>query len=411
MTQDSSTTSPPTARDSTPGGGISRALVVLLAVACGAAVANLYYAQPLLDTISRDLGASPSTTGAILVTTQLGYAVGLVLLVPLGDLLDRRRLVTTVLVVTTLALVGAALAPGISTLAVALAAVGVTSVVAQVLVPFAATLAADDERGRVVGTVMSGLLLGVLLARTLSGAIAAVGGWRAVFWVAAVLMVVLAVVLRLRLPRVAPTSELRYGAALRSILTLVRVHPVLRRRIAYGALGYAAFSVFWTAVAFLLAGPAYGYGEGAIGLLGLVGVAGALCAQVSGRIADRGWTRAGTGTWLLLLTASFGVLFLGGHSLLALVVGVVVLDAGVQGNQVLNQSVVYSLDAEARSRLTTAYLTTCFVGGALGSGLSAALYPALGWGAVCVAGALIAGAGVALWTTELRVAGNRRRSA
>lgn len=408
MTQDSAdapTATDPGARtglDTGPGRGVSRALVVLLAVACGAAVANLYYAQPLLDTISADLGASPSTTGLVLVATQLGYAVGLVLLVPLGDLLDRRRLVTTVLVVTTLALAGAAAAPGISTLAVALAAVGVTSVVAQVLVPFAATLASDDERGRVVGTVMSGLLLGVLLARTLAGALAAVGGWRSVFVVAAGLMVVLAVVLRVRLPRVPPASDLRYGAALRSILTLFRTYPVLRRRVAYGCVGFAAFSVFWTAVAFLLAGPPYGYGEAAIGLLGLAGVAGALCAQVSGRIADRGWTRWGTGAWLVTLTASFALLYLGGTSLVLLVLGVVVLDAGVQGNQVLNQSVIYSLDDEARSRLTTAYLTTTFVGGALGSGLSAVLYARAGWGGVCLAGAVIGGAGVLLWATELR---------
>jgi predicted MFS family arabinose efflux permease len=388
--------------DSGPGNGTSRALVVLLAVACGAAVANLYYAQPLLDTISADLGASAGTTGLLLVTTQLGYAVGLVLLVPLGDLLDRRRLVTTVLAVTTVALAGAAVAPGISTLALALAAVGVTSVVAQVLVPFAATLAADDERGKVVGTVMSGLLLGILLARTLSGALAAVGGWRSVFAVAAVLMVLLAVVLRLRLPQVPPASDLRYGAALRSILTLFRTHPVLGRRVAYGAVGFAAFSVFWTSVAFLLAGPPFGYGEAAIGLLGLAGVAGALCAQVSGRVADRGWTRWGTGGWLALLTASFGVLYLGGTSLVLLVVGVVVLDAGVQGNQVLNQSVIYALDAEARSRLTTAYLTTTFIGGAAGSGLSAWLYGVAGWGGVCLAGALIGAAGLVLWLTELR---------
>ena len=386
---------------------LARSLVALLAVSCGLTVANIYYAQPLLDTIARDLGTSESTTGLVLVTTQVGYAAGLVLLVPLGDLLDRRRLVSAVLAVTVVALVGAAVAPGIAALAIALGAVGLTSVVAQILVPFAATLAGDEERGRVVGTVMGGLLLGILLARTLSGAIASVGGWRSVFVVAAVLMVVLAVVLWLRLPQVPVTSGLSYGAALRSVLTLIRTHAVLRRRMAYGALVFAAFSIFWSAVAFLLAGPDYGWSEAEIGLLGLIGVAGALCAQVSGRLADRGRNRVGTGAWLALTLASFGVLFLGQHSLAALLVGVVLLDAGAQGAQVLNQSAVYALDADARSRLTTAYLTLYFVGGAAGSALSTTLYASHGWAGVCTAGAVVAGLALVLWATELRDAGTR----
>lgn len=381
---------------------LARSLVVLLAVSCGLAVANIYYAQPLLETIGRDLGTSASTTGLVLVTTQLGYAAGLVLLVPLGDLLDRRRLVTAVLAVTVVALVGAAVAPGIAALAIALGAVGLTSVVAQILVPFAASLAGDEERGRVVGTVMGGLLLGILLARTLSGAIAALGGWRSVFVVAAVLMVGLAVVLRLRLPQVPVASALSYGAALRSVLTLVRTHGVLRRRMAYGALAFAAFSIFWSAVAFLLAGPNYGWNEAEIGLLGLVGVAGALCAQVSGRLADRGHGRRGTGSWLALTVASFGVLFLGQHSLAALLLGVVLLDAGVQGTQVLNQSAVYALDAAARSRLTTAYMTMSFLGGAAGSALSTGLWAAHGWAGVCTAGAVVAALALVLWSAELR---------
>lgn len=381
---------------------MARSLVLLLAVACGLAVANLYYAQPLLDTIAQGLGTSPSTTGLVLVTTQVGYAAGLVLLVPLGDLLDRRRLVPAVLAVTVVALIGAAVSPGVAALAIALGAVGLTSVVAQILVPLAATLAGDEERGRVVGTVMGGLLLGILLARTLSGAIASVGGWRSVFVVAAALMVVLAVVLRLRLRQVPATSELSYGAALRSVLTLVRTHAVLRRRMAYGALVFAAFSIFWSAVSFLLAGPDYGWSEGEIGLLGLVGVVGALCAQVSGRLADRGHNRAGTGAWLAVTLASFAVLLLGQHSLAALLVGVVLLDAGAQGAQVLNQSAVYALDGAARSRLTTAYLTLYFAGGAAGSALSTSLYTRQGWAGVCAAGAMVSGLALLLWVTELR---------
>src|SRR4051812_44117021 len=255
--------------------GLSTRLVLLLAVACGATVANLYYAQPLLDTIARSLNVSSGTAGLLVTATQAGYVAGLVLIVPLGDLLQRRRLVSRLLVLDALALAAATAAPSLGVLAAALAVVGVSSVAAQILVPFASSLAGESERGRVVGRVMSGLLLGILLARTVAGVVAQLGGWRLIYGLAAGAMLVLALVLRRTLPVVAPPEGgLGYGALLRSVGTLIREEPTLRRRMAFGFASMVSFSGFWTSIAFLLSGPEYGYGEAVIGVFSLAGGAG-----------------------------------------------------------------------------------------------------------------------------------------
>ena len=278
---------------SEPAPGISRELVALLAVACGAAVANLYYAQPLLHTLGGAFHVSDSTAGLLVTVTQIGYVIGLALLVPVGDLRERRGLISGTLVLTTVALAVAAVAPSIGVFAAALAAVGVTSVVSQVIVPMSSSLAAEHERGRVVGTVMSGLLIGILIARTISGLVAAAWGWRAVFAIAALAMLGTAAMLRSRLPRVPPTTELNYGQVLRSVLSLVRDEPVLRQRMLLGALGFGCFCVLWTSIAFLLAGPPFHYGNAVIGLFGLAGVAGAAAASVAGRMCRSGSRRPG----------------------------------------------------------------------------------------------------------------------
>jgi predicted MFS family arabinose efflux permease len=383
-----------------PSDGISRRLVVLLAVACGVAVANLYYAQPLLDTIGRSLHVSAGAAGLLVTATQVGYAAGLVLLVPLGDLLDRRKMVSRLLLVCAAGLALAAAAPSFAVLAIALAVVGVTSVVAQVLVPLAGTLAADHERGKVVGNVMSGLLLGILLARTASGLIAQVGGWRLVFVIGAALMVVLAAVLHHTLPRVGRATDLGYRALLRSVAEIVAAEPLLRRRMGYGALGMGSFSVLWTAIAFVLAGAPYHYGEGTIGLFGLAGLVGAAAAQGAGRLADRGRAHASTGAFLLTILVAWGLLALGRSSLAALIAGVILLDLGIQGQHILNQSTIYSLRADARSRVTTAYMASNFLCGALGSAAASAAWIAGGWGAVCGLGLGMAAVGVGLWALE-----------
>ena len=379
---------------------LSSRLVLLMAVACGAAVANLYYAQPLLNTIAHDFGTSDGTAGLLVTASQVGYAVGLVLLVPLGDLLERRRLITGVLVVTALALAATAAAPSFDLLAAALLVVGVTSVVAQILVPLASTLAGESERGRVVGKVMSGLLIGILIARTASGLLAELGGWRLVFGVSAGLMVLLTIVLRASLPEVRPTTDLSYPALLRSVGRLVLEQPTLRVRMVYGALQMGQFSVLWTTIAFLLGGRPYHYSEATIGLFGLVGLGGALVAQVAGRLADRGRHHMATGVFFAMMLASWAAIAAGKSSLAALIVGIAVLDLGVQGAQITSQSVIYALDPAARSRLTTAYMTTVFASAAVFSALASAIYDSGGWSAVSLLGAALAAAGVVVWGAE-----------
>ncbi|MCS4505478.1 putative transporter [wastewater metagenome] len=377
-------------------------LTFVMAVACGVAVANIYYAQPLLDTLARDFGVSRGTAGLIITMTQLGYAAGLILLVPLGDLLERRRLITVVSFGTALALAGTALAPGIGIFILCALATGVTAVVAQILVPFAAHLASDAERGRVVGRVMSGLLLGILLARVISGGIADAFGWRTVFALAAALMVIQALVLARLLPRERSHNRMSYGRLLLSVLTLMREEPLLRRRIFYGAMVFAAFSAFWTTMPFLLAGAPYHYNDSVIGLFGLLGVAGALCANLAGHLHDGGRSRAGTGSFLAMIALSFLVMAMFAEQLVAIMVGIILLDLGVQGTQILNQSAIYQLRPEARGRITTAYMTCYFLGGAAGSAAAAYLYVLGGWTGACALGGAFGVLGVLFWLTEFR---------
>lgn len=381
---------------------MSKGLVALFAVATGQAVASNYLAQPLLHTISRDMHVSSGVAGLIVTSAQIGYAAGLILLLPLGDLFERRRLITVLALITAAGLCAAALAPNAGFFMAAAALVGVTSVMAQILVPFAATLSPDSERGRVVGTVMSGLLLGILLARTVSGVVAQAAGWRTVYWAAAALMLAQAVLLWVKLPTYKQHVGLTYPRLLTSVLKIARAEPVLRRRSLFGFFSFGSFSVLWTTLAFLLSGPPYGYSEGLIGLFGLVGAAGALTASVVGRFTDRGWSRRLTGVSALLLVLGFVLLWLGGSSLLALLAGVVVLDIGSNGVHITNQSEIYRLQPEARSRINAFYMTSCFVGAAAGSAVAAFVYERWSWDGVCVLGLVIGLASLALWAFGAR---------
>jgi len=368
---------------------LSRGMVLLFAVACGVSVANLYYAQPVLDDVATSFGTTPGTAGLVVTFAQIGYAAGLALLVPLGDLIARRWLVPVVLLATAGGLVASATAPSVGVLIAIGLIVGGGSVAAQLLVPMAASMADDDRRGHVVGVVMSGLLVGILLARTASGVIASVSSWRAVYAVAAVLTVVLAIVLRLLLPAEGPRIRVGYRALLTSTVKLLVTEPLLQRRAIFGALGFAAFSVFWTTMAFLLAGAPYHYGDLTIGLFGLVGAGGALCANFAGRWADRGWTKTTTLAFAALVAVSFVPLWEGRHELAMLIVGILVLDVGVQGLQVTNQSMIYRLAPEARSRVNSAYMVCYFAGGAIGSSVGSSTYGAERWAGVCAVGAAI----------------------
>ncbi|MDB4896211.1 MAG: putative permease of the major facilitator superfamily [Firmicutes bacterium] len=389
-----------------PAPGISPALVLTMATACGMAVANLYYAQPLLHHIAQVFQTSEAATGWVITASQLGFALGLLFLLPAGDMLDRRKLVLSVLAMSPFALLAVSLSPTFPALIASCLAVGLTSVVVQVMVPFAASLATDEQRGRVVGTVISGLLIGILGARTLSGAVSQVLGWQAVYYLAAVLMAILFLLLWRSLPEDLPKPPMNYGAAIRSVGRLLLDEPVVRLRSAFGALAFAAFSVFWTTVAFVLSGPPYHYNAAVIGLFGLVGAMGALSASYAGRLADRGGTGWGTGLFTGMLGLSFAVLWLGGSQLWAMIAGIFFLDIAAQGMHVLNQSEIYRVAPNARSRVNSAYMTSYFLGGAAGSAAGTAVYGAGGWTAVSLFGGVLGLAAFCLWVVD-RLRGKR----
>jgi predicted MFS family arabinose efflux permease len=379
-----------------PADSPPRRVVWVMAAAAGLSAGNLYYAQPLLEAIARTFSATRAAVGLLVTMTQLGYALGLLVLVPLGDLLERRALVVTVLLGTALALVGAGLSPSLPLLAAASLAVGLTSVVAQIVVPFAASLATDRNRGRVVGTVMSGLLLGILGARTVAGVVGDLFGWRIMYLAAAGAMLLLAAVLAVLLPRYVQEPRIGYPALLRSTFRLVVEEPLLRRRAFYGGMMFACFSVLWTSLSFLLSRPPYGYRESVIGLFGLIGIAGVLAASSAGRLADRGHTRTLTRAGLALVVGSFALLAWGGQALAPLVAGIVLLDLGVQGIHITNQSVIYTLRPEARSRLTSVYMTSYFLGGATGSAAAAVVFDRGGWLPTCALGVGFGGVALAV---------------
>jgi predicted MFS family arabinose efflux permease len=376
---------------------MTRLLLVLFAVAGGAAVGNLYYAQPLLDIIAASLHTGQGAAGLLVTATQVGYAAGIMFIVPLGDLRNRRNLVPLMMLVSALALGVCAVAPNIVVLTAALAAVGITTVAGQLLVPFADDLAEPAERGRVVGIVVSGLVTGLLAGRILGGLIAGAAGWRTVFVVAAGIMVILAALLYRLAPVVPAKTAIGYRRLLVSVVDIIRAEPLLRVVMAYGAIGFGSFTMFWTALTFLLSGAPYHYSATVIGLFGVVGLMGSLAAQGAGRLHDRGWSVTVTGLFWLLGLAAWALSELGRDSLAFLLAGVIVLDIATQGRNILNQATVLTLSVQARSRVNTAYVAANFTGGAIGSIVASVLWAAGGWTAVVTAGGLATVAGLVLW--------------
>lgn len=372
-------------------------MTLLFATACGIVIANIYYSQPLLAVIAQTFGRSAASLGFLVTMTQLGYACGLLTIVPLGDALNRRTLIITLLLCGVLALFAVAASPTFLLFAIASVLLGVSTCSAQLLVPFAASLADEKERGRVVGMVMSGLLLGILLARTVSGLIAQFAGWRALYVIAALVGLLLTGLLARALPKDERDIPLAYGSLMKSLLTLIRENPSLRLRSLCGALAFACFSVLWTGLTFLLSQPPYNFSESKIGAFGLAGAAGTLAASYAGRMADRGHGNLATGLFSASILVSFAFIFAGAHSLVALVVGILLLDIGVQGLHISNQGVIYALAHDARSRVTTVYLTSYFIGGALGSSMASISYARYGWSGVCLAGAATASLLIAVW--------------
>ncbi|MBD2683531.1 MFS transporter [Nostoc paludosum FACHB-159] len=364
---------------------MNRNIVWLMAITSGAAAANLYYNQPLLAAITQNLNASVQDAGLIPTLGQIGYAMGNFFIVPLGDLLERKRLLVNMLIGTALALAAAAVSPTIGWLIIASFIVGVTTIVPQIAVPFAALLAPAAVRGKVVGTVMSGLLIGILLARTVSGFIGAELGWRAMYWIASGVMLMLAIVLFRALPNSQPAVMFTYRELMRSMLKLVR-EPVLQQASITGAMAFGAFSVFWSTLIFLLEQPPYQYGSEVAGLFGLIGVVGAASAPLAGKLADRRSPRLAIALGLLATTVSFLVFWLFGYQLWGLIVGVILLDMGVQVTTVSNQALIYRLPEETHSRLNALFVTFYFFGGAIGSFLGAYGWNLWRWNGVCTAG-------------------------
>lgn len=363
---------------------LSTRLVLIMAIACGQSVANLYYPQPLLHTLALTFDVGPGLAGLIVTFTQFGYVLGLIFLVPLGDHLDPRRLIPLVSLLAAAGLVMAASASDYGIFLAASLVYGLASVVAMLLVPMAALLAGNAERGRVVGTIMSGLLLGILLARTISGTIADWLGWREMFWIAAAGMVFQAFLLWRSLPSIPKKESTRYRDMIAAVGHLLVEEPVLVRRTIYGGLMFATFGALWTCLPFLLSLPPYNYSDTQIGLFGLLGASGAMSAHLAGRMCDRGWAKIITGLFIVCVLISFIIMDTGWATLVAIVIGVVVMDFGMQGVHVTNQSIIYRLRADAHNRITSAYMTGFFIGGSIGSSVSAQIYEVYGWAGICL---------------------------
>lgn len=373
---------------STPATNMTRGMIILFAFCCGAIVANIYYAQSIIGLIAPDIGMSPLLASLIVSLTQLGYAIGLFFLVPLGDLVENRRLMMATAAVSIVSLMAAAVTTSPNLFLLVSLLVGFSSVSVQIMIPLAANLAPAASRGRIVGGIMSGLLLGILLARPFASFIAGLFGWRAVFATAAVLMIGITIVFGFRMPARRPEHKASYRQLIRSLGTLMLRFPVLRQRSFYQACMFATFTLFWTAAPLELA-QVYRFSQGQIALFCLVGAVGAIAAPISGRLADAGHTRVATLAALAVGALSYLPALLDpAWGLIGLFITGIVLDFCVQMNMVLGQREVYALDSASRSRLNALYMTSIFVGGGIGSSMASALYSQGGWHWIALAGSI-----------------------
>jgi predicted MFS family arabinose efflux permease len=393
--------SQPVAETTTSSPIIGRATTLVMAVACGVAAATVYCNQPMLGILEAAFPGQASVAGLVPMATQLGFAVGLLLLVPLGDRIDRRRLILLQMTALALSLVAAALAPDAWALVVISALVGITSSVAQQIVPFAAELAEPSRRGATIGTVMSGLLCGMLLGRVVAGGVSDHYGWRAVYWLSVLLVVATSCLLAATLPRRQAKTQAGYGELLKSLVTLWRDEPALRRATMIQGCLFGSFTAFWTILALQLSAR-YHLGAEAAGLFGIAGVVGILFAPIVGKIADRRGPAYFIAVGTLIMLACWCI-FAASATVAGLVVGVILLDFGEQGALVSNQHVIYALRPEARNRLNTIFMGGMFVGGAIGSAGAVLVWDMAGWYAVCTLGdALVAIALALVWSAADR---------
>ncbi|OCG01339.1 transporter [Gilliamella sp. wkB112] len=377
-------------------------LVFLMAFAIGVTIASNYYAQPLLHSITADLHIAIEHAGSIIMTAQFSYAVGLLFITPLGDKVERKQLILILMVLTTCGLIVSALSQNLWMLIIGTAITGLFSAVAQVLIPFAATLAKPEHRGKIVGTLMSGMLLGILLGRSFAGAISSIADWHDVYWIATVIMSIVTLLLGLSLPSYRNKANINYWQLMFSIGSLYRQERTLRIRSVLAIISFAIFSLLWTPLAFLLSDPPYHYSDFIIGLFGFAGAAGAMGSPIVGRLSDKGKGVIATSIGLTLLLVSWLPLSLAHYSIIALVLGVILLDFAVQVTHVSNMNAIYQIRPEARSRMNTGYMVSYFIGGMLGSVTSTYLYSHYGWFAIIVSGIMLALIGIIAWSHYIK---------
>lgn len=365
---------------------LSKLNIAVMALCTGLIVANIYYAQPLLVLISGEFNVSESNAGQITFFTQMGYALGLLFCVPLGDKLERKRQILTMTGLAMAALFATALSVNIGMLKIMGFIIGFTSIVPQLILPMAASLAAPERRGKVIGVIMSGLLIGILLSRTISGVVGQHFGWRAMFWIAGGMSAVMIAVMFFSFPASKPSFTGSYAALMRSVFTLVKEQPLLREASFINACAFAVFGLFWTTSVFLLSNPPFNYGSDVIGLMGLAAATGALGAPLIGRVADQKNPRIAVGYGIVCMLAGFVIFWFFRTSIVGIVAGIILLDLGLQGVHVSNQTRIYALLPEARNRMNTAYMTISFIGTSLGSGIGLLVWDIGKWGGVCLAG-------------------------
>ncbi|MFQ1006759.1 MFS transporter [Gilliamella apicola] len=377
--------------------GLSSWLVFLMAFAIGVTIASNYYAQPLLHSITHDLNIAVEHAGSIIMAAQFSYAVGLLFITPLGDKFERKHLIIILMVLSTCGLIVSALSKNLWMLIIGTSMTGLFSTVAQVLIPFAATLSKPEHRGKIVGILMSGMLLGILLGRTFAGAISTIADWHYVYWIATSIMGIVTLLLWISLPTYRNTININYFQLLWSIGSLYKQEPILRIRSLLAVISFALFSLLWTPLAFLLSNDPYHYSDFIIGLFGIAGAAGALGSPIVGKLSDKGkgWLATTIGLGLLLL--SWLPLSLAQYSIIALILGVVILDFSVQVTHVSNMSAIYQIRPEARSRVNTGYMVCYFIGGMLGSVGSTYLFSHYGWIAIVVSGTILGLIGIICW--------------
>ena len=383
--------------DSKQSQDLSNWLVFLMAFAIGVTIASNYYAQPLLHSITHDLNIAVEHAGSIIMAAQFSYAVGLLFITPLGDKFERKHLIIILMVLSTCGLIVSALSKNLWMLIVGTSMTGLFSTVAQVLIPFAATLAKPEQRGKIVGTLMSGMLLGILLGRAFAGAISTIADWYYVYWIATGIMVIVTLLLWSSLPTYRNTININYFQLLWSISSLYKQEPILRIRSLLAVISFALFSLLWTPLAFLLSNDPYHYSDFIIGLFGIAGAAGALGSPIVGKLSDKGKGWLATTIGLCLLLLSWLPLSFAQCSIIALILGVVILDFSVQVTHVSNMSAIYQIRPEARSRMNTGYMVCYFIGGMLGSVGSTYLFSHYGWIAIVVTGTILGLMGIICW--------------